>query len=145
MKRTIVMLIFLLLMASILPISCVQQPSPTPSRTPTPIPTSTPTATPVAPSATPTPTEVKPPTFFLKVTAPQNEAIVNTGTIEVAGETTPDAAVSVNGQFIEVDASGRFKTTITLVTGVNTIDVVASDFTGRRVSAEVLTILYIGG
>lgn len=141
MKRTIVMLIFLLLMASILSISCVQQARPTPSRTPI----STPTATPVAPSATPTPTGVKPPTFFLKVTGPQNEAIVNTATVEVAGETTSDAAVSVNGQFIEVDASGRFKTTITLVLGVNTIDVVASDFTGRRVSAEVLTILYIAG
>ncbi len=169
MKRTIVMLIFLMLMASILSISCVRQPSPTPSRTPTPIPTSTPTATPVAPSVTPTPTEVKPlptstptatpvapsatptptavkpPIFFLRVTGPQNEAIVNIATIEVTGETTPDAAVSVNGQFIEVDASGRFKTTITLVPGVNTIDVVASDFTGRRASAEVLTILYIAG
>ncbi|MEK7777639.1 MAG: hypothetical protein AAB303_03325 [Chloroflexota bacterium] len=148
MIRTIVTFLFLLLGAGILPIGCVQQAAPTPTSTPSPTLPVTPGPTPTVretPAATPSPTETAGLVFFLKVTSPQNEAIIDTATIEVSGQTTPDSAVSVNGQFVEVDASGRFKTRITLAPGVNTIDVVASDFSGRRAAAEVLTVLYVAG
>ena len=148
MIRTIGMLMFLLVAAGMLPIGCVQPGAPTPTSTPSPTLAVTPGPTstvPVTPAATPTPTQTIGTVFFLKVTSPQNEAIVDTASIDVSGQTTPDSAVSVNGQFVEVAASGRFKTRVTLAPGVNTIDVVASDFSGRRASAEVLTVLYVAG
>lgn len=148
MIRAVIIFLSVLATSSLLLIGCVQQgaPTATPTRQAEPTPTviSTPTVAATA-VASPLPQETPRPTFFLRVTSPQHEAIVNTATIEVSGDTTVDAAVSVNGQFVEVDASGRFKATVTLTLGVNTIDVVGSDFTGRRVSAEVVTVLYIPG
>ncbi len=150
MNRTIGILIFLFVGAGMLSVGCVQQgaPTPTPTSTPSTTPPVTPGPTPTVPgtpAATPTPTAAIGIVFFLKVTSPQNEAIVDTASIDVSGQTTPDSAVSVNGQFVEIDATGRFKTRVNLVPGVNTIDVVASDFSGRRAAAEVLTVLYVGG
>lgn len=166
--RTVVLLLFLLIFTAAWS-ACGREATPTstpaPSPTaspggvasPTPVgtPTSTPaparpTATPTrAPTPTPTPTAAATPTstprpaFFLRVLSPQHEAVVTTATVQVTGETTPDAAVSVNGQFVEVDSSGRFQSTVTLVPGPNFVEVLASDFTGRRASAEVLTLLYV--
>jgi len=69
------------------------------------------------------------------------EGVVRTNIFPLSGVTAPDAVVSVNGVVVEVDSSGRFSTTISLLPEPNLIQVVASDFHGNQVST-VLTIIY---
>lgn len=119
--------------------------APAPTPTPTLLPKVTPTpilpltSTPT-PTATPTPVVVAPTAFFLKVTAPPNESVVTTTALQVAGETTPDAVVTVNGQIVEVDANGRFQVTLSLAQGPNVIEVAASDFSGKQ-AQELRTVI----
>lgn len=63
-------------------------------------------------------------------------------TIEVVGRTRVDAAVSVNDSFVDVDAEGRFRATVTLQGGANVIEVVASLNSGEEKSA-VVTVIYV--
>ena len=126
----------------------------TPTSTPTatvratPIPTAAPTAaatvTP-APTAAPAPAET-PSAVFLEVTEPQNESVVSTATIVVRGRTAPDAVVSVLAddtiRIADVDASGSFSATVTLVEGANFIEVAASDLLGDEASVT-LVVVYI--
>lgn len=110
--------------------------------TPTPAPTATPTAT-AAP--TPTPTETARPTpapLSLDITSPEDESVVATSEVEVAGTTLPTAIVSVNGTLVTVGNDGGFSTTITLEEGPNTIEVVASTIAGEELG-EVLMVIYI--
>ena len=89
----------------------------TPSPTATAIPS--PTATvPVLPTATPTPEP-----FFLLVTEPQGDSIVNSSPITVIGSTTPDAVVSINGESAEVDIDGAFSAEVIIEEGPNVIEV----------------------
>jgi len=92
-------------------------------------------------AAAPTPTAT-PATFFLSVTAPQNESVVASAVIQVTGETAVDAVVTVNGQIAEVDATGRFQATLTLAEGPSTIEVVASDFSGNQ-AQELRTVIFV--
>ncbi len=110
--------------------------------TPTPAPTATPTAT-AAP--TPTPTETARPTpvpLSLDVTSPEDESVVATSEVEVAGTTLATAIVSVNGILVTVGNDGGFSTTVTLEEGPNTIEVVASTVTGEQVD-EIISVIYI--
>jgi hypothetical protein len=88
------------------------------------------------PEATATPEAV-----FLEVTSPEDESTVNTSPVNVTGETTPDAVLSINGQSVEVDADGMFTAEVELVEGINFIEIVASDFDGNTVDA-VRTLIY---
>jgi hypothetical protein len=114
-------------------ISPTTAPAPTPAFTPGTIPTSV---------ATPTSILVTPTTFFLSVTAPQDESVVTTAVIQVTGETAVDAVVTVNGQIAEVDATGLFQATLTLAEGPTTIEVVASDFSGNQ-GQELRTVIFV--
>ncbi|MBI2856618.1 MAG: hypothetical protein HYX93_07215 [Chloroflexi bacterium] len=131
--------------------------TPTATAPPRPTPTATtvagpsPTATTVAPpEATATPTVVGTSAvgggisggLFLQITNLPRESVVRTPTVAISGITNPDAVVSVNGVLVDVDAEGRFTTTIVLQAAPNLIEVVASDFRGNQVSA-VLSIIYI--
>jgi hypothetical protein len=49
--------------------------------------------------------------------------------------------VSVNGDLVEVDAGGRFQTTVTLDEGPNIIEVVASDENGKELGV-ILHVIY---
>ncbi len=80
-------------------------------------------------------------TIPLTVTEPQDESTVNAADIVVKGQTNSDAVVSVNGVTIEVQADGKFSTTLTLEEGPNLIEVMASDFEGNEGSV-VLTVIY---
>jgi ABC-type transport system substrate-binding protein len=80
-------------------------------------------------------------TVPLTITQPQDEITVNTPTIQVAGVTSADATVSVNGSLVDVDASGYFSTTVSLEQGPNSIEVVASDPQGNE-NDQVLTVIY---
>ncbi len=79
--------------------------------------------------------------LFLRMTNVPEEGVVRTNIFALSGVTAPDAVVSVNGVVVEVDSSGRFSTTISLLPEPNLIQVVASDFHGNQVST-VLTIIY---
>jgi hypothetical protein len=67
---------------------------------------------------------------------------VTTAAIQVTGETTVDAVVTVNGQIAEVDAIGRFQVAITLVEGPSTIEVIASDFSGNQ-AQELRNVIFV--
>ena len=123
-------------------------PTATPAVTPTPMLTATPaaTATPVPPpEATPTPPPISSELsdgLFLQITNFPKESIVRTNTVDLAGDTSPDALVSVNGVLVDVGVDGKFTATVTLTEEPNLVEVIASDFRGNQVSA-VLTIIYI--
>ncbi len=108
-------------------------PSPTatqPVRTPTPQPAATSTGSGAASLG-----------FFLTVSSPANESTVRTSSAAVQGQTSVDAVVSVNGQPVEVDASGNFTVLILLREGPNVIEVVANDFNGHS-GSNVTTVIY---
>jgi uncharacterized protein YfaP (DUF2135 family) len=83
-----------------------------------------------------------PEAFFLEIAAPKNESVVRESSLMVRGRTVPDAVVSVNGQPVEVDASGNFSTTVTLEEGPNALEVIASDFRGHQQS-RVVSVIYV--
>jgi hypothetical protein len=94
------------------------------------------------PTTTATRAPVTPEAFFLKVTSPQDESVVTTPTVEVAGDTTADAVVTVNGRVVEVDANGRFQLSLSMEEGPNVIEVVASDFSGSQ-AHDVRTVIFL--
>jgi hypothetical protein len=77
----------------------------------------------------------------LKVTNPADGADVNTDTIAVKGQTVPAATVSVNDVSGVADASGNFNISISLEQGLNAIDVISSDDSGKE--GEVLILVNV--
>ncbi len=98
-------------------------------------------ATARTPTSVPTPFKSNVPALALKVTTPQDESIVDVASIPVVGQTVVGAVVSVNGNLVDVDASGKFQTMVKLDEGPNIIEVVASDVTGNELSA-ILRVIY---
>lgn len=103
-----------------------------------------------APAASATPIGVSSPApkeapegFFLEIITPKDESVVQESSVQVRGRTVPDAVVSVNGQPVEVDASGIFTATVALEIGPNPIEVIASDFRGNQHSM-VISLVYTG-
>lgn len=80
---------------------------------------------------------------FLQLDAPADESEVSTSTVMVSGKTKPGAFVSVENQFVTADASGNFSVTVTLVEGLNTLDIIASDGDTGNTVAMTLTITYV--
>jgi hypothetical protein len=78
----------------------------------------------------------------LTVTQPLDETTVHTANLVVKGQTESDAVVSVDGVTVEVDAEGKFSTTVPLEEGPNPIEVFASDFEGNQGSV-FLTVIYV--
>lgn len=130
-----------------------EQPSPTPQITPAPTiaaPVITPTPAPVRPTpgATPAPSPaIAPPqppveaALTLTVDSPASESIVKDKIILVRGKTSPDAVVTVGNSNIDVDENGGFTASITLVEGVNIIEVLVSNLAGNT-RGQVLTAIY---
>jgi len=95
-----------------------------------------------ATSTQPTPTPTPTPGLTLVITEPKDEAVVKDSLLRVAGYTSVDAVVSVNGNIIRaIDARGNFATAIPLQEGPNLVEVIATDYQGNRVS-KVLTVIY---
>lgn len=135
-----------------------QQPAATttsPSAFP-PIPEPRPTvagAAPLTPAASPTPTPPPiltttpmPQTVGLKleVVSPQDNTVVSSNIITVAGLTSPDATVSVNGQLVKPDPDGRFSTELPITESNNPllIEVIATSISGEQRSL-IRTVIYI--
>ena len=140
--------------------ACQTEEAPTPTPTATlaaPTPTSLPTATPVAidtPTPAPTPTPLPTPTFTpaqtptpvpltLDLLSPEGlELIVIEPTLEITGQTRPDAIVTVNDSLAEPDIDGQFTATVALDFGPNVIEIIASVASGE--SREiVLNVVYL--
>jgi len=133
--RNVATLAMVLLLGLI--VACVPAPG---GVTPTPTPegvTPPPTAEPI-----PTPTPTPEPEFFLTVTEPTDNSIINADKVEVKGRTTPGAIVSVNGELAEVDEGGNFTMMVVLEEGPNIIEVIASDLEGNEES-RTLVIIYV--
>lgn len=73
---------------------------------------------------------------FLRIDAPEEGAIERDGAIEVRGEAEPGAAVSVNGQPVEVTAAGRFAGPVAAGEGDNSVEVVATDRAGNATRVQ---------
>ena len=127
-------------------------PSPTVQATPTiaPSPTIASTATPTAvPStavpSTPSPT-VLPQTANLKleVTSPVEDIVVASELVTVAGLTSPDATVSINGLLTLPDSQGRFSIDLPLSIEDNplSIEIIATSISGEQRSV-VRTVIFI--
>lgn len=110
--------------------------------TPAPAPAPTPSPEEVTPSPMPEPTPIPEPEFFLTVTEPTDNSIINANKAEVRGRTSPGAVVSVNGELAEVDGKGNFTTLVVLEEGPNLIEVIASDLEGNEES-RTLVIIYV--
>ena len=82
-------------------------------------------------------------TVELTVTEPLNETTVNTASIGVKGRTEADSVVTVNEAVVEVDAEGRFGTSVILEEGPNLIEVVASSFDDDKAQSHItLWVIY---
>ena len=68
---------------------------------------------------------------YLKLKAPAADAILREASVEVTGESEPDAIVTVNGVAAVIAADGSFAATIAPTAGDNTITVVATDPAGH--------------
>ncbi len=77
----------------------------------------------------------------LQVITPQDGAVVNTAQIQVSGSASPGAVVTVNDAILLVGADGTFNTTVSLDSGPNLIEVVASSSSGDTKTVE-LTVVY---
>ncbi|MDD5093286.1 MAG: hypothetical protein PHV74_02760 [Dehalococcoidia bacterium] len=75
----------------------------------------------------------------LTVTEPLDEAVVTSSSVVVKGVTNANAVVTVNGEIVDIDASGSFSVSVNLEDGPNLIEVVASDFEGN--SSTVMTTI----
>lgn len=99
----------------------------------------------VTQSASPTPSSKQEKKIFLKITEPENEAVVAQEELTIKGETLPQATVIIvweeGEDILLADDQGRFETEITLVGGENEIEISAYDDEGNQAS-EVLTITY---
>ncbi len=82
------------------------------------------------------------PEFFLTVTQPADNSIINADKVEVRGRTSPGAVVSVNDELVEVDGEGNFTMMVVLEEGPNIIEVIASDLEGNEES-RILAIIYV--
>ncbi len=85
-------------------------------------------------------TLVPPPPFFLSVIEPQNQSVVSEHTVRLSGRTSLDVEVSVNGVFIPVDDLGIFSTKVTLRTGPNILEVIASNGAGETSTIDIAVI-----
>ncbi len=107
---------------------------------------STPTspAAPQAPATPARPAATQPPSaaLFLNISEPAPESVVTASRLVVAGCTARGAFVSIGDDLVSLDATGCFRTTVLLEEGPNSLDVVASDRSGRQ-TAVVVTVIYV--
>ena len=102
--------------------------------------TGTPVPAPTA--AAELPATTVPEGFFLWVSSPEDESVVDRSPVEVQGNTAVDAVLTVNGLVVEVGPQGEFAAPVALEEGPNAIEVIASDFSGNE-QALVLSIIYV--
>ena len=78
---------------------------------------------------------------FLYVNHPEEQAIFQTDTVHIIGETETNVHLSINGQSVAFEENGIFRHTHQLMDGINKITVVAEDM-GRNETQIVRTVIY---
>lgn len=63
----------------------------------------------------------------LTVNAPNNNLVVASEKVEIKGKTDPDAKLSINNQVVAMAEDGSFSQTVTLLPGLNTITITATN------------------
>lgn len=110
--------------------------------------TSAPTSAATTPAAkepqvqpSPASTEYTSGTLWLRLSSPQDGAVVNQPVINVTGQAPADTVISLNDDIILVPADGIFSTPVTLDEGPNILELVASNIDGDEIDL-VLTVVY---
>ncbi len=76
--------------------------------------------------------------LLLTITSPADGAVVGVANVTITGQTAPNATVSVNGDIVDTDASGKFSAPVTLEEGPNVFDVIATDPDGNEASTQIV-------
>jgi hypothetical protein len=76
----------------------------------------------------------------LEVSEPSNDTKTRKQEIKVAGKTTPETFIKVNGLPLVVTSDGQFQTSVRLKEGENKIEVVAEDDAGNSETKTVTVI-----
>ncbi|MBF8299444.1 MAG: hypothetical protein HW397_493 [Dehalococcoidia bacterium] len=75
---------------------------------------------------------------LLTIGEPAQQSIVRVSPITIRGLTRPYAAVSVNGELAQADASGNFSQRVALEEGANIFDIIATDGEGNEGALELI-------
>jgi len=75
----------------------------------------------------------------LTVTQPKDGDDITGNTVDVVGQTEAGATITIGDQTVISDAEGNFSITVNLSSGLNAIDVIAIDGSGRQ--GEVLLMV----
>ena len=88
--------------------------------------------------------ESQPQALMLRLTSPETNLITSAGLITVAGITSPDATLSINGRLVRPDVEGFFSTDLQLPgdRSLHTIDIIATSIFGETES-EVRPVMFL--
>ena len=93
----------------------------------------------------PIPSTTPEPKINLMVNSPETDIVTDQATILIEGSTNPEAIVAIitdsNEYLIEADANGFFSQKVTLVKGVNSIKINASD-TNQLSETQIINLVY---
>lgn len=78
---------------------------------------------------------------FLEVSFPQADLVTEQDTIQIIGRTDPEATILVNNQSLVLDKGGQFSVRLPLVSGENTVTVIATSKTGKSASISRKVVL----
>lgn len=78
----------------------------------------------------------------LTILAPTQREALDVGAIRVLGVTSANAQVTVNGIAVEVSPDGAFTRDLILGEGINSVEAIAKDASGKEVS-ESLVLLFV--
>ncbi len=73
----------------------------------------------------------------LEIVTPGSELRVAVQEVEVSGMTDPTAALAINGQSVAVDDAGRFRQAVSLIDGVNTLEITATNKAEKETSKTI--------
>ncbi len=72
----------------------------------------------------------------LELQTPANQTKSDSGQITASGHTDPDAALTLNGQTLQLEPNGNFKTTVGLANGTNTLTFIATNKLGKSTTIK---------
>ncbi len=72
----------------------------------------------------------------LSIHSPMEQAVVEGGTVLVAGKTDPEAKITLNDQEVAVDSSGNFRQELRLGSGMNKIKIIATSKFNKSTKQE---------
>ena len=79
---------------------------------------------------------------LLIIESPENHSIIRVESVIIEGITSIGASVSVRGRAVAAGEEGRFRLSVPLAPGVNTLDIFAINPDGRR-QGKTLTVTYL--